>query len=57
MPYSDRHAGVDSGNADLLFGWFLTPMRPMKMADRGGIAPYWLGTAQLKAGGSCQVGS
>ena len=29
----------------------------MRMADRGGTAPYWLGTAQLEVGGSCPVRS
>ena len=28
----------------------------MKKANRGGTAPYWLGAAQLEAGGSCPVG-
>ena len=27
------------------------------MADRGGAAPYWLGAAQVEAGGSCPVRS
>jgi len=34
---------------------FLIPMHPMRKADRGGKASYWLGTAQLKAGGSCPM--
>ena len=29
----------------------------MRMADRGGTAPYWLGAAQLEAGDSCPVRS
>ena len=32
-------------------------MHPMRMADRGGAAPYWLGAAQLEAGDSCPVRS
>ena len=32
-------------------------MQPMRMADRGGTAPYWLGAAQLEAGDSCPVRS
>ena len=34
----------------LLFGWSLIPMHPVRMADRGGTAPYWLEAAQLEAG-------
>ena len=30
-------------------------MHPMRMADRGGTVPYWLGAAQLEAGDSCPV--
>jgi len=37
-------------------GCLLISMHPMKKANRGGTAPYWLGAAQLKAGGSCPVG-
>ena len=33
----------------------LNPAHPVRLTDRGGAAPYWLGTAQLKAGGSCPV--
>ena len=32
-------------------------MHPMRMADRGGTAPYWLRAAQLEAGDSCPVRS
>lgn len=39
------------------FRFLLFPMHPMRKADRGGAAPYWLGAAQLEAGGSCQVRS
>ena len=35
----------------------LNPTHPVSLTDRGGAAPYWLGTAQLKAGGSCPVRS
>jgi len=37
-------------------GCLLISMHPMKKANRGRTAPYWLGAAQLKAGGSCPVG-
>ena len=30
-------------------------MCPVRMADRGGTAPYWLGGAQLETGDSCPV--
>ena len=30
-------------------------MHPIRMADRGGTAPYWLGAAQLEVGDSCPV--
>ena len=33
----------------------LNPTHPLRLTDRGGAASYWLGTAQLKAGGSCPV--
>ena len=33
----------------------LNPTYPVRLTDSGGVAPYWLGTAQLKAGGSCPV--
>lgn len=33
----------------------LNPTHPVRLTDRGGAAPYWLGTAQLKAGDSCPV--
>ena len=33
----------------------LNPKHLVRLTDRGGAAPYWLGTAQLKAGGSCPV--
>ena len=36
----------------LLFGWFLIPVHPMRITDRGGIAPFCLGAAQLEAGDS-----
>ena len=39
----------------LFFGWFLTPMHPVRLADRGGTAPFCLGAAQLEAGDSCPV--
>ena len=32
-------------------------MHPVKMADRGGTAPYWLEAAQVEAGDSCRVRS
>ena len=32
-------------------------MHPMRMADRGGTAPYWLEAVQLEAGHSCPVRS
>ena len=35
----------------------LIPMHPMRMADRGGTALYWLVTAQLEVGNSCPVRS
>ena len=35
----------------------LNPTHPVRLMERGGAAPYWLGTAQLKAGGSCPVRS
>ena len=35
----------------------LIPMHPMRIADRGGTAPYWLGVAQLEAGDSYPVRS
>ena len=41
----------------LLFGCSLIPMHPMRMADCGGTAPYWLGAAQLEAGNSCPARS
>ena len=34
----------------------LSSRHPLKQADRGGSTPYWLGAAQLEAGGSCPVG-
>ena len=43
--------------SSLLIGWSLIPMHPMRMTDRGGTAPYWLGAAQLEAGNNCPVRS
>ena len=43
--------------SSLLFGWSLIAMHPMRMADRGGTAPYWLGAAQLEAGDRCPLRS
>ena len=31
------------------------PTHLVRLTDRGGAAPYWLGTTQLKAGGSCPM--
>ena len=33
----------------------LNPTHPVRLTDRGEAAPYWLGAAQLKAGGSCPM--
>ena len=33
----------------------LSPTHPVEQASHGGAAPYWLGAAQLEAGGSCPV--
>ena len=33
----------------------LSPMHPMGQASHDGTSPYWLGAAQLKAGGRCSV--
>ena len=33
----------------------LNPTHLVRLTDRGGAAPYWLGTAQLKAGSSYPV--
>ena len=40
----------------LLVGFPLILMHPMRKADRGGTALYWLGAAQLEAGSSCPMG-
>lgn len=34
----------------------LNPTHPVRLTDRGEATPYWLGFAQLEAGGSCPVG-
>ena len=33
----------------------LNPTHPVRLADRGEAEPYWLGAAQLEAGGSCPM--
>ena len=35
-----------------LSAFFLNPTHPVRLADRGEVAPNWLGAAQLEAGGS-----
>ena len=44
-------------HSSLLFRWSLSPTHPMRVAECGGTAPYWLGAAQLEAGNSCPVRS
>ena len=40
---------------DLLVDFHPNPTHTLRLKDLGGAPPYWLGAAQLKAGGSCPM--
>ena len=54
VPIRNSLLFLGTGFDDMLVGVKLplSSMHPAKQADRGGTVPYWLGAAQLKAGGN-----